>query len=249
MVLTEEKIKSMYKEQEFKVFYLEEGSRLTPSAREFLVDKGIEIKSHKDKVALEVKKEEKIEEVKAKYVGIHGEQYLEKAEYMTQLYGNVLVNKNTPRIVFRGKIDSFLSKWLILEKELNDTKNSKLVEDLNSITNFIKKIQIAEILNKELEEVTVLGDSLDRIKEISHNPKKYFNQQHMFDISIKNSYLVLRLNELRSMSRELELSGVEALLNFSNQVNYSGILKALNRLSSAIYVMMLKGESGEYGIK
>lgn len=71
----------------------------------------------------------------------------------------------------------------------------------------------------------------------------------MFDISIKNSYLVLRLNELRSMSRELELSGVEALLNFSNQVNYSGILKALNRLSSAIYVMMLKGESGEYGIK
>lgn len=244
MILTEEKIKAMYKEEQFTEFYLEEGVRLTPSAREFLIDKGIEIKSGNKKVTSN-DVEKKVEEPKERYRGLYGEKYLEKPEYMTQLYGNILVNKNTPRIVFRGKIDSFLSKWLVLEKELNENKNNKLNNDLESITNFIKKIQLAEILNKELDDITVLGDSLERVKEISHNPKKYFNQNHMFDISIKNSYLVLRLNELRGLSRELELSGIDALLN-ENKID---ILTALNRLSSAIYVMMLKGESGEYGIK
>lgn len=244
MILTEDKIKAMYREEQFTEFYLEEGTRLTPSAREFLVDKGIEIKiGSKKLISKDVEKV--VEEPKAKYIGLYGEKYLEKPEYMTQLYGNILVNKSNSRIIFRGKIDSFLGKWLVLEKELIENKNSKLNSDLESITSFIKKIQIAEILNKELKEITVLGDSLERIKEISHNPKKYFNQNHMFDISIKNSYVVLKLNEMRGLSRELELAGVEALLN----ENKLDILTALNRLSSAIYVMMLKGESGEYGTK
>ena len=244
MILTEDKIKAMYKEEQFKEFYLENGTKLTPSAREFLLDKGIEIKTQKeDNELAEIKGEEK--PLRARYVGVHGEQYLTKPEYMTQLYGNILVNKNHPRILFRGKVDSFLGKWLVLEKEFLESKNTKLIKDLQSITTYIKKIQLAEMLNKELEEIIVLGESLDKIKEISHNPKKYFNENHMFDISIKNSYLVLRLNELRGVSRELELSGIDTLLEDKKL----DILTALNRLSSAIYVMMLKGETGEYGTK
>lgn len=33
---------------------------------------------------------------------------------------------------------------------------------------------------------------------------------HLFDISVKNSFIVLKLNEMRSISRETEISGVTA---------------------------------------
>ena len=52
---------------------------------------------------------------------------------------------------------------------------------------------------------------------------------------------------MRSSSREIEIAGVTAFLNEKGIVTKKEILKALNRLSSIIYVMMLKGEKGEYG--
>ena len=102
-------------------------------------------------------------------------------------------------------------------------------------------------MDTELEEIKVLGETLDKIKERSHNPKKFFEIGHMFDISVKNSMLVLKLNEMRSSSREIEIAGVTTFLNEKGIVTKKEILKALNRLSSIIYVMMLKGEKGEYG--
>ena len=43
MVLTEDKLKSLYKKEEFKKFIVENGTIITPSARQFLTDKGIEV--------------------------------------------------------------------------------------------------------------------------------------------------------------------------------------------------------------
>ena len=106
---------------------------------------------------------------------------------------------------------------------------------------------LAEVLDIEFEEIKVLGESLDKIKEISHNPKKFFGMGHLFDISVKNSFIVLKLNEMRSISREAEISGVTAFSSERGIVEKREMLKALNRLSSVIYVMMLKGEKGEYG--
>lgn len=54
---------------------------------------------------------------------------------------------------------------------------------MESVTDFIK-IVLAEVLDTELEEIKVLGETLDKIKEISHNPKN-FEIGHMFDISVK----------------------------------------------------------------
>ena len=166
---------------------------------------------------------------------------------MTQIYGNILVKKNDERIIFRGKLDSLQAKWLVLQKEFESYGNEKLNKDMESVSIFIKKIVLSEVLDTELEEIKVLGETLDKIKEISHNPKKFFEIGHMFDISVKNSMLVLKLNEMRSSSREIEIAGVTAFLNEKGIVTKKEILKALNRFSSIIYVMMLKGEKGEYG--
>lgn len=257
MVLTEDKLKNLYKKEEFKQFILEKGTIMTPSARQFLIDKGIEILkdgavvTNSKKAEVEEKKEivEKIIEkpITPKYIGLAGESYFEKPEHMTQISGNILVNKTHERIIFRGKLDSLQAKWLVLQKEFESCENEKLNKDMESVTTFIKKMVLAEVLDIEFEEIKVLGESLDKIKEISHNPKKFFGMGHLFDISVKNSFIVLKLNEMRSISREAEISGVTAFSSERGIVEKREMLKALNRLSSVIYVMMLKGEKGEYG--
>lgn len=252
MVLTEDKLKSLYKKEEFKKFIVENGTIITPSARQFFTDKGIEVVkegSADEKTPVQEKVVERIIEkaITPKYIGLAGESYFEKPEHMTQISGNILVSKNDERIIFRGKLDSLKSKWLILQKEFENYGNEKLNKDMESVTGFIKKIILAEVLDTELEETKVLGETLDKIKEISHNPKKFFGIGHMFDISVKNSMLVLKLNEMRSNCRECEITGVTAFLTEKGIAEKKEILKALNRLSSIIYVMMLKGEKGEYG--
>lgn len=252
MVLTEDKLKNLYRKEEFKKYVVENGTIMTPSARQFLADKGIEIvkeEAVEEKTAVQEKVIERVVEkaITPKYIGVAGESYFEKPEHMTQISGNILVKKNDERIIFRGKLDSLQAKWLILQKEFENYGNEKLQKDMESVAIFIKKIVSAEVLDMEMEEIKVFEETLDKIKEISHNPKKFFGIGHLFDISIKNSILVLKLNEMRSNSREIEIAGVTAFLNEKGIVAKKEILKALNRLSSVIYVMMLKGEKGEYG--
>ncbi|MGL4307690.1 ethanolamine utilization protein [Cetobacterium sp. SF1] len=248
MVFTEEKLKSLYKKESFTEFFMEEGDILTPSGRQFLEDKKILLRKDKKEVK-EVQTPEKEEKLLWKYKGENGEVYLEKPEHMTQIYGNVLVNKNSKRIILRGKIDSFLSRWLLLQNEFSQMKNNKLNFDMETITILLKKIVIGEVLNEPLEDVTILGESLDKIKEISHNPKKYFGREHLFDISSANPFLVLKLNEMRALSRELELYAIDAFYRDNGKIERTDLVEIFNRLSSGIYVMMLKGEKNEYGIR
>ena len=243
MVLTEERLRSLYKKDEnIKEICLEKGTILTPSARQFLIDKDIKVVDKivgKHNGVEEVKKIGN-EESKPKYKGVLGELYVEKPEYMTQIYGNILVKKDDKRIIFRGVIDSFQSRWLVLMKELEEIKNTKLQKDLESVEKFIKNILVSEVIR-------VLEKSLDEIRDISHNPKKYFNREHLFGICSKDSYTVIKLNEMRALSRELEIKGVEAFVKENGTIERRDILLALNRLSSAIYIMMLRGVTGEYG--
>ncbi|MEG0134788.1 ethanolamine utilization protein [Cetobacterium sp.] len=251
MVLTEEKLKMMYKQKKIDRLIVDEGTILTPSARQFLNDRGIELVNGVEKTSDEIKEEknEKVsaQDIKIKYKGINGEVYVDKPEYMTQIYGNVLVKKDNKRIVFRGKIDSLQAKWLVLSKEFESSKNVNLTKDLESVEKFIKKILISEVLGEALGDVEVLGYNLDQIKEVSHNPNKYFNRGHLFDISKKEDEIVLKLNELRTYSRETEISAIEAFVRENGAVERKDLLTALNRMSSVIYIMMLKGAVGEYG--
>ena len=76
-----------------RVFYLAPGDHLTPGARDFLRSNHIEILSP--------------EAAKPQvYKTLQGAELREKPEHMTQLFGNVLVAKDHPRIHFRGKLDS-----------------------------------------------------------------------------------------------------------------------------------------------
>lgn len=249
MVVTELSLKESYKKQQFNKYYLEKGAILTPSAKQFLHDKKIEITKIKNEQEQNKKTTEKSIEksVVAKYKGVMGEVYFEKPEYMTQLSENILIKKNHKIIFFRSKIDNFLSELILIEKQVNTDKNKGLKEDFKSIKQFLDEIIKAEVLNTKLDkDLKIFNLSLEKIREISHNPKKYFSMDHLFSISSENNLRTLYLNKLRTLIREVEVTAVDAFVSDS-KVQKIDLLKALNRLSSAIYIMMLKEEKGEYG--
>lgn len=88
--------------------------------------------------------------------------------------------------------------------------------------------------------------SYEKIRETSHNPKKFYGIDHLFGIDATYNEIILLLNRVRASVRKLELISLESYYT-ENGLKKEEVNEALNRLSSAIYIMMLKGKSGVYG--
>lgn len=250
MVITESHVRAKVKEG-IKKLKIEPRDILTPSAKQYLSEKCIElIKESNNKIEIKKSMNEDKEvmttESSPKFRGLRNEFYIEKGEGLTHLWGNILVPKSNKRIVFRGELDILLSDWILLQKKSNERKNNKLSEDLQSIFLFIKNLIKAEITDSHLEKIDLLGMSYEKIRETSHNPKKFYGVDHLFGIDATYNEIILLLNRVRASVRKLELISLESYYT-ENGLKKEEVNEALNRLSSAIYIMMLKGKSGVYG--
>ena len=162
-----------------------------------------------------------------------------KPEDNTQLYGNVLVKKNHERIIFRGKLDSLQSKFLVAQAIIsNHSDNDKLITELQDILNILREMMRCDALNEEYKNDKILGMSHDEIREHSHNPMKYYNIQQMLLPDYKMGIEYVLLNQLRSSIRELEIVAINA--------EKKDLTRELNRLSSVLHIMMCKYLAGYY---
>ena len=159
MVLSEDILKIKYRKEPFDIFEIEKGTLLTPSAKQFSNEKGIELVIKGEKPLVSTKSEEDNIETedkafyeKPKYVGKNGECYFEKPEYMTVVDGNILISKNSKLIALRGKIETFLAELLLTGKEIElASNNDKLIRDIETVVKFVQNITLAEKLDKILE--------------------------------------------------------------------------------------------------
>lgn len=245
-VLTEESLRSESKNSPLKEIIVDKNTLITPSAREFINSRGISLKFQEDLEGIEEVEEVKEEkEVNYKYKSYYsGRKYLEKPEYMTEIYKDILVYKTHERIEFRGKLDSFQGKIMVLQAKAYEDKEDKLLADLDDLLGLSKSILRSEIMEEDLNQKRVLGYSLEDLRDMSHRPEEYFNMGHLvFDY--KMGYYPLKLNELRTLARELELCGFRA---FKSEEGFmrEDILTGLNRLSSVIYVMIYRYLTDRY---
>lgn len=240
-VLTEAQLRAEYKQKKMECLMVEPDTILTPSAKEFLNANKIDLVFKSEEEFKEKNKENKDKEkklFKPKYRCKDTGAYLEKKpENMTQLYGNELVFKDHQNIIFRGKIDSLQSRILELQVTANKNKSNKLIDDLEEILNFIRNILKAEVINEKIEEFSFFGLKEEEIRAISHNPKEYLGVNHVLP-NYKMGELLIGLNAVRSNVREVEIVSIP--------LKRDDIIKALNRLSSAVYVMMCRYIAGYY---
>jgi len=164
-----------------------------------------------------------------------------KAEHMTHLNKDQLVQKSHPRIAFRGKLDSLQAEILLLQKE-----SGAPVSALEDMLTLVRGLMHSEVLEKAVPEILIDGMDEAELHERSHQPQKYYGIGHFLP-SHTDDVILLKLNRLRTLVRETELSCYHAFAMPNGKLSRTDILTALNRLSSACWVLCLARKGDSHG--
>ena len=165
----------------------------------------------------------------------------EKGERMTHLRGNVLVGKDHPRIALRGKIDSLSALILLVQSQAEQGAAQSLRDDLQEILSRVREILAAEVKDEPVPEHTLLGLESQQLRIASQNVRQSVGIDHPIP-DHHMSGIALQLNYLRTQIRETELAAVNAFAPGQD----GGIIEALNRLSSAVYLIFCRELAGSY---
>ena len=177
---------------------------------------------------------------KPKYVDYEtGAYYMEKPEHMTHLRGNLLVFKDHPRIILRGKIDSLESAIILVQAKALEAGDSALSAELEEVITFIRHLLRCEVSGEPVGEFQLLGLDAPALRDQSHHPSKYFGIRHFLP-GVQYGPMVAELNRLRTMTRETELAAFQAFKGQHGEMDRVDIIRAFNRLSSLFWIMMFK---------
>ena len=203
-----------------RVFYLAKGDQLTSEAKDFLTRERIEVLPSSQAKPL-------------RYRLLSGGYLEEKPEHMTHLNGDFLVEKTHPRIAFRGAVDSLEAELLLAILEL-----PHLSSPLEEVLTLCRQCLASEVLEKPLEDMTLGGLSQQELRSRSHFPQDSYGIPH-FMPQASDGKTILVLNKLRALVRATERAAALALPDRTD------ILKAFNRMSSFLYILMLQEKSKE----
>ena len=227
MLYTKEYVRDNIRNRNGKaVFYLGKHHQLTSEARDYLAQRRIEILP-----AEEAKPES--------YRLIGGGIAYEKPEHMTHLNAEVLVPKNHPRIGFRGGVDALEAEILLCQRS-----QPHLQAQLQEILELARKLIRCDVLEEPVGEFTLCGLTLEQQRKHSHFPQEYYGIPH-FMPQCTDSPAVLELNRLRATVRSAELMAVDAFCDREGNPTREDILRALNRMSSMLYILMLREKAKE----
>lgn len=200
-----------------RVFYLGKGDQLTSDARDYLT---------RERIAILPASEARPE----RYQLLNGGYMEEKPEHMTHLNGQVLVEKTHPRILFRGAVDTLEAELLLCCTNATGHIRSQLEEALSYTRNLLR----CEVLEEPVKDVLLGGIDAKALRERSHRPQDFYGQPH-FMPSPADSQLLLQVNRARCAARAAELKAVAAFT-----IGREDLLRAFNRLSSFLYLVMIQ---------
>ena len=227
MLWTETALRENIRNREGKrVFYLPKGDQLTSAARDFLTRERIGLLP--------------AEQARPERYQMLGGGYLEtKPEHMTHLNAEVLVRKDHPRILFRGKLDTLEAELILAQMSAEH-----LVTPVGEILALARRIIRADVLEEPLPETTLCGLSEDQIRKHSHFPQEYYGQPH-FMPGAADGAVIARLNRARCAAREAELAAVAAFSDSQGQPAREDLIRAMNRMSSMLYILMVREKANK----
>ena len=208
-----------------RVFYLGKGHQLTSDARDWLGQQRIPILPGESAKPSE-------------YHLLSGGILTEKPEHMTHLNARYLVPKTHPRILFRGKLDTLEAELLLCQQEC-----PRYEKEVGEVLGFVRELLRREVMEEPIGDEPLLGMTESEIRRRSHFPQDYYGQPH-FMPSVKDGPVVLRLNRCRCAAREAELSAAEAFTDREGVPTREDLLRAMNRLSSVLYLLMIREKAG-----
>ena len=211
MLYNEEAVRANIRNREGKrIFYLGKGDQLTSAARDYLSRERIEIRPG--------------EQAKQDcFPLLTGGFLTEKPEHMTHLNGDFLVVKDHPRIIFRGKLDTLEAELILCQLVPGAPEGA-----LGEILDLSRKILRCDVLEEPLRQDTLCGLTQDEQRGRSHMPQA------------SDGSVIAGLNRARCFAREAELAAVETFSDREGNLLREDIPKALNRMSSMLYLLMIQ---------
>ena len=222
MLLNEEAVRDNVRNRQGKrVFYLGKGDQLTSGARDWLSRERIEI------LPAEQAKPER-------YRLLSGGFSEEKPEHMTHLNAETLVGKDHPRIVFRGKMDTLEAELILCQLAAPELEKA-----VGEVLQLARQLIRCDVLEEPVKEIVLCGLTEAEQRKRSHFPQEYYGQPH-FMPAAADGMVIARLNRARCAAREAELAAVAAFQDREGNPTRPDILKALNRMSSMLYILMIQ---------
>jgi ethanolamine utilization cobalamin adenosyltransferase len=209
-------------------------SKLTPSASQLINERKIKVKfmDADGRVYVPKDKSNTIENVKrvhpltdsdqkpeAQICGLCNQKIDNKSDVLTWLDSDSLVPKNHPRITFRGKLDTMISYAVLVQCEFESFTGAQIIKNfISDLRSFMGNVLRSEVKNEELQSIHMGRLDEKTIHILSHNPL---------------------INYLRALVREAEVAASQIYIDPGMKVLRPDILNGLNRLSSALYVIMI----------
>jgi ethanolamine utilization cobalamin adenosyltransferase len=161
---------------------------------------------------------------------------------LTHLDAVNMVAKTHPRIEARGKLDNLMAE-IVLTQTLFDPKAKLpplLKGCLADLKEWVFQTLAAEISGSILPGQSMAGMNPETLRAVSRNPRRYLGLDHLTPDAALGMNIAF-LNRLRTQVRETELAVAKAALCRND------IQESLNRLSGAVYVLMLLTRLAESG--
>lgn len=235
-IVTEEDLRSALLPADTKEYLVSQHTYVTPSAKDFLKERRIAlVRAGAEGLKQAMPTEAIADKADRTYVDAYtGRGYAQKPEEMTHLRGNLLVLKTDPRIRFRGRIDSLQAKVLELQCLALEEKLVFLCEELEEVLLFLRALLAAEVKDLPFENISLLGMSETELRYASHHIEEKIGIPHPIP-SYHMGKMAMALNSLRTQVREAELLAMELDTQYK-----ADFIKAMNRLSSAVYILFCR---------
>lgn len=154
-------------------------------------------------------------------------------ESRTWLNATKQVHKSDVRIALYGELDNMQAEVICAQTAL--PADGELYASLQEVLNLLRDMMRALVKDEPLKPWQLFGHSPDELREISHYVQRYFGIAHITPDASMGATLA-SLNRLRTCARSLERAAACCFMKNERP----DVLSAVNRLSSALYILMCR---------
>src|SRR6185503_18003944 len=181
---------------------------------------------------------------------VTGERYAQKPDHLTHLVDDAsLVPKTHPRIAARGKLDLLQSALLDAQVAADADGARALVGELGEILELSRALVGAEVTGQPAPPPALWRMSGDEIRDATHHTHELYGVPFMYP-DVRQGPVIAKLALARAVAREAELAALAAFppgagLSTARPAR-PDLAHALNRISSALYLLAVRYVAGLY---
>lgn len=216
--ITEMELRDLYKTEPFATYFLQPDTKITPGARQFLVDRRVTL-------------------VQAQCSD--GNKSNSDESDQTQ------VRENWCTLRLRRRMDSIESLFLLIAAELLHSGDAVLSEEVMALGKCFRNVQNAEREQIAPDNLQFWGWSEEELKIRSDNMDKYVNISQ-FHAGLENGREIALLNYLRASLREVEPALLETYWIEEKQIcSRQDLIDTVNLIINILCMMMWKSSGGQ----